>query len=123
MLLRVAVCALVVMVFASLADARPRWRRRGRTNNVQTNTYTTYNSGYASPASAAASKARQSANGGVKGLHLGGGYGGGYAEGVAYSPFSAQDALNNCCFTGQRTLAASSVVRGSDGWYAVKIFW
>ena len=120
-MLRVAVCAALVLLFVCEVDARPR--RRRRTNNVQYTTTTYYTNYYASPAHAASAKAQQSANGGVKGWHLGGGYGGGNAEGVAYSPFSAQDALNKCCFTGERAVAASHVVHGYDGWYAVKIYW
>jgi len=71
----------------------------------------------------AAAKAQYSANRQIKGRHVGGGYGGANAEGVAFSAHSAQQALNNCCYTGQRRVAGSSVVRGSDGWYAVKIYW
>ena len=59
----------------------------------------------------------------LSGVDLGGGYGGANAEGVGFSTYSAQDALNHCCYTGQRRVAGSSVVRGSDGWYAVKIYW
>ncbi len=55
--------------------------------------------------------------------HLGGGYGGANAEGVGFSTRSAADAANNCCFSGQRRLAASAVVRGARGWYAVRLFW
>lgn len=40
------------------------------------------------------------------------------AEGVGYSPYSASQALRNSCFFGQRRIAASSVVRGRDGYYA-----
>lgn len=33
-----------------------------------------------------------------------------------------QEERVECCFTGQRPVAGSAVVRGSDGWYAVKIY-
>lgn len=55
--------------------------------------------------------------------HVGGGFGGARAEGVGMA-MSAAAALSNCCFTGQRRLAASAVVRGSNGrYYACKLFW
>jgi hypothetical protein len=55
--------------------------------------------------------------------HLGGGYGGANAEGVGCAT-TAQAALNICCFSGKRKLAAQAVVRGRNGmYYAVRVFW
>ncbi|MBE41813.1 MAG: hypothetical protein CL480_11330 [Acidobacteria bacterium] len=55
--------------------------------------------------------------------HLSGGYGGANVEGVGWGPTPAS-ALNQCCFTGQRPVAAQCVVRGANGmWYACKLFW
>ena len=45
--------------------------------------------------------------------------GGSYAfEGVGFSSASADAALRNCCYYGQKTIVESAVVRGSNGWYA-----
>ena len=45
--------------------------------------------------------------------------GGVYAfEGVGYSSVSADQALRNCCYYGQRTIVESAVVRGDRGWFA-----
>ena len=123
-MMRVALAVLLVGVFVCEVDARPR--RRARWSNTvsyrNTTTYSTRASWAGGPQAVAQAKAQQAAARRVKG-HLGGGFGGGNAEGVGFSTYSAQNALNNCCFTGQRALAGSAVVRGSDGWYAVKIFW
>lgn len=115
-MLRIAIAVSLILFFALDAHAWPRWRRaRSRT----TISRTVYSGG---PQSVASAKARRAAASRIKG-HLGGGFGGAYAEGVGFSTYSAQSALNNCCFTGQRRVAGSAVVRGSDGWYAVKIYW
>ena len=114
-MIRIAIAAFLVLVFVCDADARPR---RRRSTNYNTTT-TVYGGG---PQSVAASKAQTSASRRIKG-HVGGGFGGANAEGVGFSSYSAQQALNSCCYTGQRRVAGSSVVRGSDGWYAVKIYW
>lgn len=45
--------------------------------------------------------------------------GGSYAyEGVGYSTISADAALRNCCYYGQKTIVESAVVRGANGWFA-----
>ena len=115
-MVRFAIAVCLIVIFVSNADARPR-RRRGA---VQTTVGSTSWAG--GPQAVASAKARRAAAGGIKG-HLGGGFGGGNAEGVGFSTYSAQSALNSCCFTGERRVAGSSVVRGADGWYAVKIYW
>ena len=111
---RIALAVLLVLVFVCDADAWPRRRR--------STTYSTNISWSGGPQSVASAKAQYSASRRIHG-HLGGGYGGANAEGVGFSTYSAQNALNNCCYTGQRRVAGSSVFRGSDGWYAVKIYW
>ena len=111
----------IVLVDCMTAEARPRRRRARRQNN----TYSAPQSNYSfsgGPQAVAESKASTAASRGIKG-HLGGGYSGANAEGVGWSTYSAQNALNNCCFTGQRRVAGQSVVRGNDGWYACKVFW
>ncbi len=113
-MLRLAMAALLVVLCVSNADAWPRRSKSSRSSSTKT----VYTGG---PQAVAEAKAQRSATQRIKG-HLGGGYGGGNAEGVAFSTYSAQHALNSCCFTGQRRVAGSSVVRGSDGWYAVKIY-
>jgi hypothetical protein len=55
--------------------------------------------------------------------HPGWGFGGAHAEGAGFSTASAQSALQNCCYYGQRRIAASAVVRGSRGWYATILYW
>lgn len=115
-MIRMLIAAILVTVFVCEVDARP-WRR-ARSGNTSVSG-TVYSGG---PQAVAQAKAQRSASMRFKG-HLGGGFGGGRAEGVGFSTRSAQDALNNCCFTGQRPVAGSAVVRGSDGWYAVKIYY
>ena len=105
---------LMVFLCASISDART-WRSARRAPN---NTRTVWSGG---PQAVADAKAQRAASLRIKG-HLGGGFGGGKAEGVGFSTTSAQHALNICCFTGQRPVAGSAVVRGADGWYAVKIY-
>jgi hypothetical protein len=114
-MMRIAIAAILVLVFVCDVDARPRRRR-----NTSVSTTTTVYGG--DPQAVASAKAQIAASRGIKG-HIGGGYGGANAEGVSFSTFSAEHALNNCCYTGQRRVAGSSVVRGADGWYAVKIYW
>ena len=111
--MRYAIAAFLVLMFVCEADARPRLRR-SRTYSAKS-----FSGG---PQSVAAAKAQYCASRGIKG-HVGGGYGGANAEGVGFSTRSAQQALNSCCYTGQRRVAGSSVARGSDGWYAVKLYW
>jgi hypothetical protein len=124
MVIRIIVAAFLAVLFACDVDARPRRRRSNYRTTNYTTTYATntVSSWSGSPQGTASTKAQQAASWGTKG-HLSGGFGGGNAEGVGFSTYSAQDALNNCCFTGQRTVAGSSVIRGHDGWYAVKIYW
>lgn len=43
-------------------------------------------------------------------------------EGVGFSTRSAQSALENCCYYGQKPLVEQSVVRGQNGWYATARF-
>ena len=115
-MLRIALAVSLILFFACDVHAWPRWRRsRTRT----TTSRTVYSGG---PQAVASAKANRAASSRIKG-HLGGGFGGANAEGVGFSTYSAQSALNNCCFTGKRRVAGSAVVRGSDGWYAVKLYW
>ena len=114
-MMRMALAALLVVLCVSNADAWPRRSKSSRSSSTKT----VYTGG---PQAVAEAKAQRSAAQRIKG-HLGGGFGGGNAEGIGFSTYSAQHALNNCCFTGQRRVAGSSVVRGRDGWYAVKIYW
>lgn len=73
------------------------------------------------PAAAAAPgsaqwKAEQSARlGSVQ--HLGGGFGGGSFEGNGFGP-TADQAIRNSCFWGQRTPIEIGVARGANGYYA-----
>ncbi len=122
-MIRMALAFLFVALLTVQADARTRWRPgvfRSRTPSVSARVSGRAWSG--GPQEVATAKAERAAALGIKG-HLGGGFGGGNAEGVGFSTVSAQHALNNCCFTGQRRVAGSAVARGRDGWYAVKIYY
>lgn len=114
-MMRVVMAVLLLVLCASIADARPR----RSVFNRSTSTKTVFSGG---PQAVAEAKAQRAAALRIKG-HLGGGFGGGNAEGVGFSTKSASHALSICCFTGQRPVAGSSVVRGTDGWYAVKIYY
>ena len=122
--MRFILAALLVIVFVADSEAIGR-RRRARcyTNYTAYNyNYTSYSS-YGSPQAAAEAKASILANNGGGIWHPGGGYGGAYAEGVG-SGFTAQQALNNCCFTGQRVVAGQCVMQGANGmFYACKTYW
>jgi hypothetical protein len=39
-------------------------------------------------------------------------------EGVGFSTRSAQAAIHNCCFWGQKTPVEIAVSRGRNGWFA-----
>ena len=107
---------VVWMLMLSTTEAQILRRTRTRTTSV------TVSTSYSSPQAAASSKASRMATTGVF-RHLGGGFGGGRAEGIGRGP-TAQAALNNCCYTGQRPLLASSVVWSArlGSYVAVKIF-
>jgi len=53
--------------------------------------------------------------------HLGGGFGGGSFEGNGYGA-TAQQAIQNCCFWGQRTPIEIGVARGANGYYATVFY-
>lgn len=122
-MIRMALALLFVFLLSVPAEGRTRWRPgifRSRTPNASARVSGRAWSG--GPQEVATAKAERAAALSFKG-HLGGGFGGGNAEGVGFSTVSAQHALNNCCFTGQRPVAGSAVARGRDGWYAVKIYY
>ena len=101
--------------FAPDANAWTLFRSRTRTTTVTRQVFS------GGPQSVCEQKAQIMASRRVHG-HIGGGYGGGNAEGTGFSPKSATVALGNCCFVGVRTCIGAAVVRGSDGWYAVRIY-
>lgn len=53
--------------------------------------------------------------------HIGGGFGGGSYEGNGYGA-TAQQAIQNCCFWGQRTPIEIGVARGANGYYATVFY-
>ena len=56
--------------------------------------------------------------------HIGGGLGGANYEGVGWSNRSAQAAISNCCYWGQRTPAQIGVAKSADGcWYACVLYY
>lgn len=118
------IIAALLLSFVLVEDTDAIGRRRRRSRN-----YYSYNSGGYSntswgstPAEVADAKARYLASRNAM-FHPGGGYSSANAEGVGAGMSPAQ-ALGNCCFTGQRSLAASACYQGSNGmWYAVKLFW
>lgn len=114
--MRFVLALVCILLFVGEVSARGRSSRSYSTTVYRSTSYGS------NPQAVASNKASAAAARGIRG-HVGGGFGGGRAEGVGFSTRSAADALNNCCFTGQRRVAGSSVVRGKDGWYAVKIYW
>ncbi len=66
-------------------------------------------------------KAQQQASEGRM-RHVGGSLGSGGYEGVGFSTRSAEDAIRNCCYWGQRTPTAVGVSRGPNGWYATVLY-
>ena len=71
----------------------------------------------------AQSKAVQAAQMRLQG-HLGSGLGGAHYEGVGWSNQSAQQAIEHCCYWGQRPTAQIGVSKGSDGmWYACVLYY
>jgi hypothetical protein len=66
-------------------------------------------------------KAQQQASEGRM-RHVGGSLGSGGYEGVGFSTRSADDAIRNCCYWGQRTPTAVGVARGPNGWYATVLY-
>ena len=66
-------------------------------------------------------KAQQQASEGRM-RHVGGSLGSGGYEGVGYSSRSAEEAVRNCCYWGQRTPTAVGVARGPNGWYATVLY-
>ena len=84
--------------------------------------YTTTSSVETSSGGLAQQKAEQAARMNFRG-HVGGGFGGARYEGVGWSSRSAQAAIQQCCYWGQRTPAEIGVARGSDGiWYACVLY-
>lgn len=69
---------------------------------------------YAYTNSTAQGVAEIQANRGSMG-HMGGNRG---YEGVGFSSRSADDAIKNCCYWGQKTPIEIGVARGRNGWYA-----
>ena len=56
--------------------------------------------------------------------HVGGSLGGANYEGVGWSNRSAQAAISNCCYWGQRTPAQIGVAKSADGcWYACVLYY
>ena len=71
----------------------------------------------------AQSKAVQAAQMRLQG-HLGSGLGGASYEGVGWSNQSAQQAIEHCCYWGQRPTAQIGVSKGADGmWYACVLYY
>ena len=114
-MVRVLLASVLVLVF--VCDVEARVFRRGRTSSVSASV--SFNGG---PQSVASAKASYKASRGITG-HVGGSFGGARYEGVGFSTASAQAALNNCCYTGQKRVAGSAVVKGARGYFAVKLFW
>lgn len=48
---------------------------------------------------------------------------GGRHEGIGFSTVSADHAIRNCCFWGQRKPREIGVARGPRGWYACVRYW
>ncbi len=66
-------------------------------------------------------KAQQQANEGRM-RHVGGSMGSGRYEGVGFSTVSADAAIRQCCYWGQRSPTGVGVARGRNGWYATVLY-
>lgn len=113
---RLVIAVLCVVGFSTQAFARPR---RAYTNNTysapveaRTNYTTTEFSG-AENGSAQGVAEMQARCGQCR--HFGGNSG---YEGVGFSTASADAAIRNCCYWGQRTPIEIGVARGPRGWFA-----
>lgn len=69
----------------------------------------------------AKAKSQQQANEGRM-RHVGGSFGSGRYEGVGFSTVSADHAIRQCCYWGQRTPVGIGVVRGARGWFATVLY-
>ncbi len=54
--------------------------------------------------------------------HVGGSLGSGRYEGVGFSSRSADDAIRNACYWGQKSPVGIGVARGANGWYATVLY-
>ncbi len=66
-------------------------------------------------------KAQQQASEGRM-RHVGGSMGSGRYEGVGFSSTSADAAVRQCCYWGQRSPTGIGVARGNNGWYATVLY-
>ncbi|MDX1925217.1 MAG: hypothetical protein SFV81_01785 [Pirellulaceae bacterium] len=66
-------------------------------------------------------KAQQQASEGRM-RHVGGSMGSGRYEGVGFSTTSADAAIRQCCYWGQRSPTGIGVARGANGWYATVLY-
>ncbi len=66
-------------------------------------------------------KAQQQASEGRM-RHVGGTMGAARYEGVGFSTTSADAAIRQCCYWGQRSPTGIGVVRGNGGWYATVLY-
>ncbi len=66
-------------------------------------------------------KAQQQASEGRM-RHVGGTMGSARYEGVGFSTTSADAAIRQCCYWGQRSPTGIGVVRGNGGWYATVLY-
>lgn len=69
----------------------------------------------------AQAKAETQARQGVM-RHVGGSFGAGRFEGVGFSTESADHAIRQCCYWGQRQPVDIGVARGRAGWYATVLY-
>lgn len=101
--------ALAVLCLVGTAHGADRFRQRSRS------TTTTVCSG-----GVCTTTAHEDATTMARTGRLGHSGGAGGREGVGFSTTSPEDALNRCCYSGQYPVAEQSVVRGKNGWYAVR---
>ena len=99
-----------------MTNAQPVYRTNGNVQYASRNVGGSYGGG-----GLAQNKAQQAASRGLKG-HVGGGLGNARYEGVGWSTASPQNAVQNCCYWGNRPVAQIGVARGNDGWYACVLY-
>jgi hypothetical protein len=120
MVRKVVLMLLVLGLVSVEAQARGRGLFRRTTRYTSTvRSSVTFSGG---PQAVAEQKAERAARLGLR-HHQGGSFGGVSYEGIGFGS-TPQQALNNCCYSGQRRVAGQHVVQGANGiWYAVRLYY
>ena len=117
------VFALVVaMAGVTQAAGRPRLYKKPIMRNVAQVTTGAVKGAVAGVSQGIAqAKAEQQAREGRM-RHVGGSFGAGRYEGVGFSTVSADAAIRQCCYWGQKTPVEIGVAKGARGWFATVLY-